>query len=205
MVPPDDATRRMASMLASRADHGSVTAERLAGTAAGVPDLDAPPVAHLVEGERPQFCFESAAEGVSVGDPAETVDPERGAVFVFTDRRILLLLGLADGDEDVSLAYGGVASADWDDEMGRHRLELDAEAATFHLWIPTTVDRDAVARAVKYVTYRHKEVTPDRNADADPDGSQTVRERLERLGDARSRGLLDDEEFQRRKEELLDE
>ncbi|WP_115863705.1 SHOCT domain-containing protein [Halorussus litoreus] len=214
MAPPDDAARQLASMLASRADHHSVTADRLAGTADGVADLESPPVSYLAEGERPQFCFESHADGLAVGDSDATIDalstvaPERGGVFLFTDRRVFVLLGVAEDDESVSLAYDRIESAEAHDGMGRHRVELRLPETTYYLLISSSFDRETVSKAVEYATYRRKQATPDlsdREEDADAGGPQTVRERLERLGDAKSRGLIDEEEFQRRKEELLDE
>jgi hypothetical protein len=192
-------------MLASRADHHSVTADRLAGTADAVADLESPVVAELVEGEAVKFCFECHPDGISVGDPEATVDPERGGVFAFTDLRVYVRLGLADGDESVSLTYDDVTAADCHEGMRRHRIDLAAGGTTYHLWIPTAFDREDVARAAEYATYRHKQETPDEGGGTSDSGEpQSVRERLERLGDAKSRGLIDEEEFQRRKERLLE-
>ncbi|WP_135828011.1 SHOCT domain-containing protein [Halorussus halobius] len=219
MPPADDSARRLAAMLASRADHHTVTTDRLAGTAEGVADLDRPPVAHLADGERPAFCFACHDDGVSVGDPDAPVAPERGGAFVFTDRRVLVQLGLASGDETRSVPYGALDAATFDPGGDRHRVELRVDAATYHLWIPGEFGREDVARAVEHATFQRKRASPDRRAggpdgdapeaspedDTDADGPQTVRERLERLGDAKSRGLIDGEEFQRRKEALLDE
>lgn len=201
-----DAARRLAAMLASQADHHSVTADRLAGTADGVADLETAPVTHLADGEEPAFCFESHDDGVSVDDPEDALEPERGGVFLFTDCRVFLQLGFADGDETRSFPYRAVTATDFHVGLDRHRVDLRIAETNYHLWIPTAFDRDAISRAVEYVAYRRKCETPDRGAGAIDSGSpQTVTERLERLGDAKSRGLIDEEEFQRRKEELLDE
>jgi hypothetical protein len=174
-----------------------------------VADLESPLVTHLTEGERPQYCFESHADGVGLGDPDATVDPERGGVFLFTDLRAFLLLGLADGDRSLSLPYGSLAGVDAHPGPPRHRIDLAAEGTAYHLWIPGSFDRETVEQPAEYATYRRKQETPDRrnatSASDDPDAPQSVHERLERLGDARSRGLIDEEEFQRRKEALLDE
>lgn len=206
MSLPNDEARRLAEMLASRADHHSVTADRLAGTADGVADLESTVVANLVDGEAVTFCFEAHSDGISVGDPESTVDPERGGVFAFTDLRVYLRLGLADGDRSVSLTYDEITAADSHAGMRRHRLDLHARGTAYYLWIPTTFDREDVTRAAECVAYRHKQETPDRgDGTSDSGGPQTVRERLERLGDAKSRGLIDEEEFQHRKDQLLDE
>lgn len=206
----DDA-RGLASMLASRADHRSVTADRLAGTADAVSDLP-PVVSHLVDGEQPEFLFDSDAKGVGIGGPEATVSPERGGVFLFTDLRVYLLLGVGDDDRALSLPYDAIATAVYHRGIRRHRVELATEETSYHLWIPTAFDREGVERAVEYATYRRKQETPDIGgdeadstaADLDETGAQSVRERLERLGDAHSRGLVDTEEFERRKEELTD-
>jgi hypothetical protein len=208
MPPPDDEVRQLAAMFASRADHPSVTTDRLAGTADAVADLESAVVTHLVEGERPQFCFESHADGVGVDDPEATVEPQRGGIFLFTDLRAYLHLGLPDGDKALSLPYESITEVDFHYGMGRHRIELAHEGTSYHLWIPTAFDRDAISRAVEHANYRRKQETPDRGSgesEARSDGPQSVHDRLERLGDAKSRGLIDEEEFQRRKEELLDE
>ncbi|USZ68740.1 SHOCT domain-containing protein [Halorussus salilacus] len=78
--------------------------------------------------------------------------------------------------------------------MRRHRIELDFDATR------------EVERAVEYATCRRKRETPDvgPGASAAEREPQTVAERLGRLGDAHSRGLLDTEEFERRKDELMD-
>lgn len=205
-MSPDDEERRLAELLASQADHSSVTADRLVGTADAIADLDSPVVAHLVDGERVEFCFESHPDGISVGEKEATLSPERGGVFAFTDLRVYLQMGLAEGDKVTSLTYDTVTAVDAHAGMARHRIELCAEGTTYHLWIPTAFDGDAVARAAEYATYRRKQETPDQGGGTTESGEpQTVRERLERLGDAKSRGLIDEDEFQRRKERLLDE
>lgn len=210
----DDA-RGLASMLASRADHRSVTVDRLAGTADAVSELP-PVVSHLVDGEQPKFLFDSDAKGVGIGGPEATVSPERGGVFLFTDLRAYLLVGVADDEKALSLPYDAITAATYHRGIRRHRVELATGETSYHLWIPTSFDRDGVKRAVEYATYRHKQETPDTGSDeaetgtdsaasdSDDGGPQNVRERLERLGDAHSRGLIDTEEFERRKDGLTD-
>lgn len=206
----NDEERQLAEMLASQADHSSVTVDRLVGTADAISDLDSPVIDHLVEGEQVEFCFGSHPDGISVGEKEATLSPERGGVFAFTDLRVYLQMGLAEGDKVTSLTYDTITAVEAHVGMARNRIQLRAEGTTYHLWIPTAFDGDAIARAAEYATYRRKQETPDsgegRGSETDDSGEpQTVRERLERLGDAKSRGLIDEEEFQRRKERLLDE
>jgi hypothetical protein len=212
-MSPDDEEHRLAELLASQADHSSVTVDRLTGTADAIGDLELPVVAHLVDGEAVEFCFESHPDGISVGNLEDPLRPERGGVFAFTDLRVYLQMGLAEGDKSLSLTYDAVTAVEAHADAGRsrHRIELRAEGTTYHLWIPTAFDGEATVRAAEYATYRRKEETPDRDGETteaatiEGDEPQTVHERLERLGDAKSRGLIDEEEFQRRKERLLDE
>ncbi|MFC4449682.1 SHOCT domain-containing protein [Halorussus aquaticus] len=206
MSPTGD-DRRFASMLAARADHPSVTADRLAGTADAVSDLETAPLTRLADGEEPAFCFECGDEGVGFGDPESTVTPERGGVYLFTDRRVSLQLGVEGGDESVSLPYGDVVGVRSREGVRRHRIDLAVADAKYFLWLPGTLDADDVTRAAEYVTYRSKAESPDTGGDgsASSNDPQSLRDRLERLGDAKSRGLIDEEEFQRRKEDLLDE
>jgi len=207
MPPPADDARGLAAMLASRADHRSVTADRLAGDADAVADLRRPVIDHLVEGEQPEFCFDAAPAGVGVDDPDETLSPSRGGVFLFTDLRVYLLLGMADGDKSRSLPYESIDRIERRSGGRRHRIELGFEGTRYHLWIAGGYDADDVASAVEYASYRHKRATPDTGDASDwaDSGPQSVRERLERLGEAHSRGLISTEEFERRKEELMGE
>jgi hypothetical protein len=207
MSPPADDARGLAAMLASRADHPSVTADRLAGGAEPVAELRRPVIAHLVEGEQPEFCFDAAPAGIGVDDPEETVSPSRGGVFMFTDRRVYLLLGMADGDKSRSLPYESIGCIEGHSGGRRHRIELEFEGTRYHLWIAGGYDADDVASAVEYASYRHTQATPDTGDASDwaDSGPQSVRERLERLGEAHSRGLISTEEFEHRKEELTGE
>ncbi|WP_435179376.1 SHOCT domain-containing protein [Halorussus sp. AFM4] len=204
MSSPGDDARRFAAMLADRADHPSVTADRLAGAADGVADLESALVTHLADGERPKFCFEAAPEGVGLGDPEATVDPERGGVYLFTDLRVYLQLGVDDaGDKSLSLPYGDIDGVDHRDGPQRHRIDLSVDDAAYHLWIPGRFDADGVARAAEYATYRRTAENPDTGGVDGPEADhQTVGERLRRLGDAHSRGLISTEEFERRKQRL---
>jgi hypothetical protein len=206
MPTPGDEARRYASMLAGHADHSSVTTERLAGTADGVADLTGPLVDVLVEGEKPKFCFECDEEGVGFGDAAATVVPERGGVYLLTDRRVYLRLGVGEEDESLSLPYGEITGVRHRTGRRRHRIDLAVSGSKYYLWISPEFDGAAVARAAEHVSYRRAAETPDSGAgDSSSDGLQSVQERLARLGDAKSRGLIDEEEFQHRKDELLGE
>ncbi|UPV73467.1 SHOCT domain-containing protein [Halorussus limi] len=206
MPTPGDDARRYASMLAERADHRSVTAERLAGTADAVADLTETLVAVLAEAERPKFCFECGEGGVGFGDPDSTVTPERGGVYLITNRRVYVRLGVGDEDRSLSLPYGEIAGVRHRSGQRRHRIDLAVSGSRYYLWVSPEFDAGDVAEAAEYVSYRHTAETPDSGADdASSDESQSLRERLARLGDAKSRGLIDEEEFQHRKDELLDE
>ncbi|MFC4549273.1 MULTISPECIES: SHOCT domain-containing protein [Halorussus] len=204
MPPTGEDVRAAAAMLAERADHRSVTTERLAGSADAVTGLRSPVVSHLRDGEQPKFCFESAPEGVGIGDEESTVVPDRGGVFVFTDLRVYLLLGVGDADKALSLPYESLtAPAEAHPGMDRHRIHLRTEETSYHLWVPASFDGDDAAQAAEYATYQHKRATPDTGGGQTPsEEPQTVEERLRRLGDAHSRGLISTEEFERRKQEL---
>ncbi|UPV99512.1 SHOCT domain-containing protein [Halorussus gelatinilyticus] len=203
---PGDDARRYASMLTERADHWSVTTERLAGTADAVADLSDALVTALAEGERPKFCFDADETGVGFGDPEATVSPERGGVYLLTDRRVYLRLGVGDEDESLSLPYADIVGVRHRHGRRRHRIDLAVSGAKYYLWIPSLFDADDVIAATEYVNYRHTAETPDSGGGGSSSGEpQSIRDRLERLGDAKSRGLIDEEEFQRRKEELLGE
>ena len=206
MPTPARDDRERASLLAAWADHWSVTAERLAGSGDAVAQLETAIVSHLLDGERPKYCFDCHETGVGVGGPEETIAPDRGGVFVFTDLRVYLHLGLAETDKSLNLDYESIQSASAHVGVRRHRLELRLAETSYHLWIPTTFDGDDLRGAVGYATFQHKRATPDTGegqlGEAD---APSVTERLERLGEAHSRGLVDTEEFERRRGALLAE
>lgn len=205
MTTHSDDIRGLASMLAERADHETVTADRLDGTADAVAGLQSAVVTHLVNGEQPKFCFECHEEGVGLGTPETTIEPESGGIYCFTDRRVYLQLGIGDGDKSLSIPYGDVSDVHHREGRRRHRIDLGVSDTDYLLWVSARFDAEDVARATEYATYRRKAETPDAGAGEESKDSQNLRERLERLGDAKSRGLIDEQEFQHRKEQLLDE
>jgi hypothetical protein len=207
MPTPGEDVRRLASMLADQADHESVTADWLAGAADAVADLESAVVTRLESGERPMFCFEVHESGVGIGESVATVEPERGGIYCFTDRRVYVQLGAKGGDETLSVRYRDVSGVRHREGRRRHRIDLRVSETAYFLWVSASVDAADVARAAEYATYRRKAESPDVGGESERSSreSQSLRERLERLGDAKSRGLIDEEEFQRRKEQLLDE
>ncbi|WP_321111183.1 SHOCT domain-containing protein [Halorussus salinisoli] len=161
-------------------------------------------VTHLADGEEPKFCFESHEKGVGLGNPEATVEPARGGVYLFTDRRVYLQLGVDEDDKSLSVPYADVSDVRHHEGRGCHRIDLAVSDAVYFLWISATFDSDDVVRAAEYVTYRQTAERPDTDGGGRSSGGpQSLQERLERLGDAKSRGLIDEEEFQRRKEPLL--
>ncbi|WP_276300820.1 SHOCT domain-containing protein [Halorussus lipolyticus] len=206
MSTPGEDTRRLASMLADRADHESVTTARLAGTDDAVADLESAVVTHLVPGERPMFCFECHDSGVGLGEPEATVEPERGGIYCVTDRRVYVQLGLPDDDESLSVRHCEVSGVRYREGRRHHRLDLAASDTMYFLWVSANADPAAVARAAEYVTSQSDAESPETDTeDERSSGESSLSDRLERLGDAKSRGLIDDDEFQRRKDRLLDE
>ncbi|WP_158057389.1 hypothetical protein [Halorussus halophilus] len=206
MATPTEDDRERAALLAERADHWSVTTERLAGSGDAVSELQTAIVSHLLDGESPKYCFDCHERGVGMGDPDDTVVPERGGVFLFTDERVYLHLGVGEDDKSLNLDYESIQAAEVHVGVRRHRIELELAETSYHLWIPTAFDEDDLNGAVGYARFQHKRATPDSgDGELRDSGPKSVKERLERLGEAHSRGLVDTEEFERRRGTLLEE
>lgn len=206
MPTPTKDERERAAMLAKRADHWSVTPERLAGSADAVAELQTTVVSHLRNGESPKFCFDCHANGIGIGDPEDSIAPERGGVFVFTDARVYLHLGISETDKSQNLTYESIRAAEVHTGVRKHRIELRLDGTSYHLWIPTTFEEDDLNAAVGYARFQHKQATPDSgDGEIRETGPKSVKERLERLGEAHARGLVDTEEFERRRGALLEE
>jgi hypothetical protein len=201
----------MAAALAEQADHGSVTTSRLAGTAEAVASLNTAVVDHLVAGELPQYLFEGTKGTIGIGSPDSLVGPSRGGLFVFTDRRVFMLIGTGDGNKTLSLCYEDVETADYEltEDETAYRLTVATAETDYYPRVPPTYDADDIEQAVEYARYKHKTATPDSDRDPEEDAlterdEESIRERLERLGEARRRELISEEEYQKRRGRLLD-
>lgn len=149
--PSDD---RVRSLVAGATD-GSVTAAVLSRTGspgAGGHDYlnDAPLVDYLVAGEQPHFVVPLVPVGGSgvFVDGGENLLPNSRfrTMVAVTDRRVLIVVGDADGDRETAIAYPDVTGVELTEECGdgtrRYGLELTTGTATYRIQ-RSTADRDA--------------------------------------------------------------
>lgn len=153
----DDAER--ARRLAERAGHDSVTEAVLLGTGRFSNEFylyGKPAVAHLDDGELPQFAFFNQMKGVGVGGKRETRTPDEGGVTVMllTDRRVLALLGRRDGDERLTVPYDVVTGADYSTGLMKHRIAVDTVDTTYHLWVDSGYEESALRAAAEFLRDR---------------------------------------------------
>jgi len=90
----------------------------------------APVGTYLEAGEVGRLLARNKSAGVTIrdGQAAEAIEPDSdyGAVCLLTDRRLLFVVGRADGDETVSLSLAGVVEAGTEPGLITDRLVVEA-------------------------------------------------------------------------------
>jgi hypothetical protein len=227
-----------ARRLAEAASHESVTEAILAGSGRFGNEFylyDKPAVAHLDDGERPHVAVHSEMKGVGVGSKRNTNSPDEGgiAVALFTDRRLLAVLGKSEGDERLVVPYDAVVDADYSTGVMKHRIAVETPDTTYHVWVDSGYDEGTLRAAVELVRDRASggesaASAPTPGAGAATGTASTARtatsdggaqrgattgdgdpedpiEKLERLKELNEKGVLTDEEFAEKKADLLDQ
>lgn len=145
---------RRARDLAAAAVHDSVTVTGLLSTVADGGHLhDAPPLAHLEPGERPEFLFRNGVKGVGTGWRVGSTrpDPDAGTVVLVTDRRVVGVVGRERGDVVFAVPHADATAATSRTQLLKARLTVETADERYHFWVDRRVSRDALDAAAEYV------------------------------------------------------
>jgi len=194
VVPPEPVRK-----LAERAKSETVTGQRLMGDEKYFYQV----ISYLEEGEQPHFLFPltmglTADDALVVEAGAEQtvlLSNMDGGSCVITDRYTRIVSGKGEW----TIPHNSVVSVDF---VGHPALHVQTSGRTYYIKIAGTFfdEEENLSEAATYIREKQRESA---SGESDEDGEPL--EKLAKLGELRDRGVITEEEFQEKKQDLLDE
>lgn len=163
----------------------------------------------LDEGEQPHYFLKGSTIDVEgQGTGSESIigwDRDRrigGAYTVITDDRILIIANHARGYDEHTVPYDTITNVNLNSGLTSTRLSIQTKSATYHCSVSKSkreFSKNEVTNAVEYLRERRNRVNESGTTSDDP------LDRIEKLKSLHEDGVLSDEEFEEKKESLLDE
>lgn len=146
---------------------------------------------------------EGSSAGKSLfGDDRSRKSGTRGYVrAVYTDSRVAVKIPQWLGSDERSVPYESITSVDLDTGLVNKRVSLQTPGQTYHIEVQEP-GKDEVREIVSFIREKINEVNqPDTVvAEAEPDPL----DQLDKLQELHEKGVVDDEEFEEKKQSLLD-
>lgn len=121
---------------------------------------------------------------------------------VATDKRVAIKIPQFTGNDERSVPYNSITSVDIDTGLVRKRLTLQTPGQTYHIGAGGT-DKAELREMAKFIRQKISEANQPEVQQAELEQDSPV-DQLEKLSDLHDKGVLTDDEFQEKKEELLD-
>lgn len=143
-------------------------------------------------------------EGSSAGESIFGNDRDRKSSFkgiftAVTDQRIVISIPQFLGDDERHVPYRSVTSVDLDTGLINRRVSIQTKGQTYHVQAQGP-SKDELRDAMKFIRERAEEAHRPQQAANDPDPT----EQLKNLKELHEEGVLTDEEFERKKQSLLE-
>ncbi|MFD1527347.1 MULTISPECIES: PH domain-containing protein [Halobacteriales] len=146
---------------------------------------------------------EGSSAGKSLfGDDRSRKSGTRGYVrAVYTDSRVAVKIPQWLGSDERSVPYESITSVDLDTGLVNKRVSLQTPGQTYHIEVQEP-GKDEVREIVSFIREKINEVNqPDTVvAESEPDPL----DQLDKLQELHEKGVVDDEEFEEKKQSLLD-
>lgn len=149
---------------------------------------------------------EGSSAGHSLfGDDRSRKSGTRGWVrAVITDKRVAIKIPQMLGNDERSVPYSSLTSVDLDTGLVNKRLTLQTPGQTYHIEAHEP-GKDEVRRAIRFIRQQveqanQPDVIQQQSGDSEPDPLEQI-EKLKELNEA---GTITDEEFESKKQDLLD-
>lgn len=161
------------------------------------------------EGEQPHYLLKGTTidvEGHGAG--SESIigwDRDRrigNSYTVITEDRVLIIASHLRGFDEHTIPYDSITNVNLNSGLTSTRLSIQTKSATYHLSVTQTKQKQGVNEiqdAVKYIRDRRNRENNSNTTSDDP------LDRIEKLKSLHEDGVLSDEEFEEKKESLLDE
>ena len=133
------------------------------------------------------------------GDDRSRKSGTRGFVrAAFTDQRVVVKVPQFLGTDERSIPYQNIASVDLDTGLVMKRVTLQTTGATYHIEAKSP-GKDEVRDATRFVRQKLGESNGEESAEGG------ALDKIEQLRDLHDDGVISDEEFEEKKQDLLDQ
>lgn len=122
-------------------------------------------LSYLHKGEQPHFIFHNRSKGLTYNDRGqkETVKPTNSnrAFAVFTDQRVLFLVGTDSGTDHRRIKYDDVESVEASSGILKHRIELKTLYANYRFYVRNTIRSEEFKESVTFLRRQAGLETPE--------------------------------------------
>lgn len=145
---------------------------------------------------------EGSGSGSSLfGDDRSRKSGFRGWVrAAFTQKRVAIKIPQWLGNDERSVPYSNITSIDLDTGLVKKRISLQTPGPTYHIEADNP-GKEECRDALRYARKKIGEANETGTIESSPDPTK----QLERLKSLHEDGVVDEEEFQEKKQKLLDE
>lgn len=163
---------------------------------------------YLEPGEKVHFLGSDAGGQLKID--GEKKDGVTSVLTVVTDRRVLFKTGKVIGGSQTSIYFRDISSVEVSFGVVQKRLSLETDSKVFGIGVGQ-IDKDEVQDMANFVRKKMREInrnnsTPMANqATGNSESEDDPLDKLERLGELRDSGVVTEEEFQEKKESILDQ
>lgn len=184
--------------------HGSLTVEDLTKSRGTYQGFDGGSILSMIgTDEQPHYVYEGSKVTVDAGDGPSSKSNLTSQVYtVLTDSRILVTVVGQHEKDTMTIPYDSITSVDIDSGMVHNYLVIDTSGRVYNIGT-LEKNRPMLDSALDFIRERCEADAEGENL---PDDSSTPDplDQLERLKELADAGAIEDEEFQRKKAELLD-
>jgi len=146
----------------------------------------------------------SGAGGSLFGDDRSRKSGTSGYVrSVVTDRRVAVKVPQFLGNDERSIPYSNITSVDMDTGLVNKRLTLQTPGQTYHIEAHEP-GKDELREITRFIRRKISEANQPTTVQADSSEPDPL-EQLEKLKTLHDQGVINDEEFSKKKSDLLDE
>ena len=162
---------------------------------------------YLEPGEKIHFLGRDAGGQLKIN--GEKQDGITGVLSAATDRRVIFKGGKVIGGSQTSIDYRDISSVEVSFGMVQKRINLETDSKVFGIGVGQ-LGKDEVQNMAQFIREQMREpnrveVSKNTQISDGTDGDDDPLDKLERLGELRDNGVITEEEFQEKKQSLLDQ
>lgn len=153
---------------------------------------------HLDADEEPQFILKGKSVEIQRGDETDSKSGKRTVTAVTDERVLILVMQRISGNDTRSLEYGSVDGVNLDKGIVTKKMRIQLSGKTYRVHVLD--DDDEIDAAMKYIRAKKKQATQSKSQSETTDPT----EQLKNVKELHDQGVLTDEEFEEKKQELLE-